>query len=257
MFGQEDAMGVYESLGVKRVINAWGPMTRIGSALVRPEVVAAMAEAAGSYVDLIDLQRAAGQRLAQMIGVEACYLCGGSAAGLAIATAACVTGTDKARVARLPDTSGMRHEVVMRRSHRNPYDHAIRQVGVRLVEIGNAWLTYDWELEAAIGAQTAAVVHVYGHRTMHEPLSLRETVEIAHAREVPVIVDAAAKVPPAASPTWGYETRHVSSRSASPPSRAGRPVRAERSSTLTSTCSSAAPAYWSARGTSSRRMTMA
>lgn len=190
-------MGVYEDLGTRRIINAWGPMTIIGSALVRPEVVAAMAEAAESYVDLIELQRAAGDRIAAMIGVEACYIAGGCAAALAISTAACMTGTDPARIARLPDTSGMKSEVVMQRSHRNPYDHAIRQVGVRLVEIGNGWQAFDWELDSAIGPATAAVVYVYGHRTMHQPLSLRETVEIAHARGVPVIVDAAAEVPPA------------------------------------------------------------
>ena len=190
-------MGVYADLGVKQVINAWGPMTRIGSAVVRPEVVAAMAEAATWYVDVIDLQRAAGKRLADLIGVEACYISGGCAAGLAIATAACVAGADPARIARLPDTSDMADEVVMQRSHRNPYDHAIRQVGVRLVEIGNAWRTFDWELDAAIGPATAAVVYVYGQRSMHESLSLVETVAIAHARGVPVMVDAAAEVPPA------------------------------------------------------------
>lgn len=190
-------MGVYENLGARRVINAWGPMTRIGSALVRPEVVAVMAEAAQSYVDLIELQRVAGQRLADMIGVEACYIAGGCAAGLAISTAACMTGTDPAKIAGLPDTSGMKSEVVMQRSHRNPYDHAIRQVGVRLVEIGSGSRTFDWELDAAIGPDTAAVIYVYGQRTMHLPLSLRETVEIAHARGVPVVVDAAAEVPPA------------------------------------------------------------
>jgi L-seryl-tRNA(Ser) seleniumtransferase len=172
-------------------------MTRIGSALVRPEVVAAMAEAATWYVDLVDLQRAAGRQLAEMIGVEACYVSGGCAAGLAITTAACMTGTDPARIARLPDTDGMPSQVVMQRSHRNPYDHAIRQVGVELVEIGNGRSAFDWELASAIGPQTAAVVYVYGQRTMHEPLSLPETVDIAHSLNTPVIVDAAAEVPPA------------------------------------------------------------
>ena len=189
-------MPVYADLGVKRVINAWGPMTIIGSALVRPEVIAAMAEAAESYVDVIELQRAAGKRLAELIGVEACYVAAGSAAGLAIVTAALMTGGDQARIARLPDTSQMRDEVIMQRSHRNPYDHAFRQVGARIVEVGHAWQTFDWELEAAIGPQTAAVVYVYGHRTMHLALSLSDTVAIAHAGGVPVIVDAAAEVPP-------------------------------------------------------------
>ena len=190
-------MGVYEDLGVKRIINAWGPMTIIGSARVRPDVVKAMAEAAEGYVDLLELQRAAGQRLAALIGAEACYIPGGCAAGLAIVTAAFMTGTDPARIARLPDTAGMKDQVVMQRTHRNPYDHAIRQVGVQLVEIGNQLGAFDWELQSAIGSATAAVVYVYGSRTMHEPLSLQETVDIAHARGVPVIVDAAAEVPPA------------------------------------------------------------
>ena len=190
-------MSVYTQLGVKQVINAWGPMTIIGSALVRPEVVAAMAEAAAWHVDVIDLQRAAGRRLAELIGVEACFIAGGCAAGLAIATAATMTGNDQANIARLPDTSGMRHEVVMQRSHRNPYDHAFTQVGAQIVEIGHAWQSFDWELEAAIGPHTAAVIYVYTRRTMNLPLSLTETVEIAHANNVPVIVDAAAEVPPA------------------------------------------------------------
>ncbi len=191
-------MPVYADLGVKRVINAWGPMTIIGSALVRPEVIAAMAEAAESYVDVIELQRAAGKRLAELIGVEACYVAAGSAAGLAIVTAALMTGGDQARVAQLPSpTTGMRDEVIMQRSHRNPYDHAFRQVGARIVEIGHAWSAFDWELEAAIGPKTSAVVYVYGHRTMHLALSLPDTVSIAHGRGVPVIVDAAAEVPPA------------------------------------------------------------
>jgi len=153
-------------------------------------------EAASAYVDLIELQRAAGRHLAELIGVEACYIAGGCAAGLAIATAACITGGAPAGVARLPDTSGMKGEVVMQRSHRNPYDHAYTQVGAQIIEIGYAWQAFGWELEAAIGPQTAAVIYVYTQRTMHLPLFLAETVEIAHARQVPVIVDAAAEVPP-------------------------------------------------------------
>jgi hypothetical protein len=174
----EDSMSNYADLGVKHVINAWGPMTIIGSARVRPEVVAAMAQAAAAYVDLIELQRAAGRRLAQLVGVEACYIAGGCAAGLAIATAACMTGGEPARVARLPTTSGMKGEVMMQRSHRNPYDHAYTQVGARIIEIGHAWQAFDWELEAAIGPQTAAVIYVYTQRTMSLPLSLPETVAI-------------------------------------------------------------------------------
>lgn len=190
-------MSVYADLGIRPVLNAWGPMTIIGSARVRPEVIAAMAEAAESYVDVIELQRAAGARLAELIGVDACYIAGGCAAGLAIATAACMTGTDRGLISRLPDTTGMKNEVIMQRTHRNSYDYAFRQVGARIVEFGNAWRSFDWELEACITPSTLAVVYVYSGRTMHEPLSLAETVRIAHANGLPVIVDAAAEVPPA------------------------------------------------------------
>ena len=189
-------MGIYEELGVKRLINAWGPMTIIGGSRMRPEVLAAMAEAGPTFVNLLELQDKAGQRIADLIGVEACYIAGGCAAGLAIATAACVAGTDRARIARLPDTSGLKNEVVIPRSHRNGYDTAIRQVGIRMVEIGNARSFQDWELEAAIGPNTAAVAHVYARWTFDLPLSLADTVRIAHARGVPVIVDGAAEVPP-------------------------------------------------------------
>lgn len=188
---------VYTDLGLRRVINAWGPMTIIGSALVRPEVVAAMAEAAEWHVDVIELQRAAGRRIAEVVGAEACFIAGGCAAGLAIATAATMTGGEQALVARLPDTRGMKDEVVMQRTHRNPYDHAFTQVGARIVEIGHGWQAFDWELADAIGEQTAAVVHVHSRRTMDKRLSLPDVVEIAHDRGVPVIVDAAAEVPPA------------------------------------------------------------
>jgi L-seryl-tRNA(Ser) seleniumtransferase len=189
-------MGVYEELGIKRLINAWGPMTVVGGSRMRPEVIAAMAEAAPAFVSLPDLQAKVGARIADLIGVEGCYVAGGCAAGLAIATAACVAGMDKARIQTLPDTTGMKRQVVMPRCHRNGYDMAIRQVGVDLIEIGNARGFADWELDKAIGPDTSAVVYVYARWTFDLPLTLAQTVEIAHARGVPVIVDGAAEVPP-------------------------------------------------------------
>src|SRR6185437_1501096 len=129
-------MGIYEELGLKRVVNAWGPMTVIGGSRMLPEVLEAMAEAGSAFVNLNDLQRKAGARIADLIGVEGCFICSGCAAGLSIATAAIVAGTDPGKIDRLPDTRGMRREVVVQRAHRNGYDHAVRQVGVELVEIG-------------------------------------------------------------------------------------------------------------------------
>jgi len=189
-------VGVYEELGLRKVINAWGPMTIIGGSLMHPKVVEAMAEAARSYVDLPELHQKVGARIAQLIGVEGCYVTSGCAAGLTIATAALVAGTDPGKIARLPDTTGMKNEIVVQRSHRNGYDHAVRQVGVKLVEIGGGRSTLRWELEQAIGPNTAAVFHTYARWTFELPLLLPEVVESAHARGVPVIVDAAAEVPP-------------------------------------------------------------
>jgi uncharacterized pyridoxal phosphate-dependent enzyme len=189
-------VGVYEDLGVKKVINAWGPMTRIGGSRMREEVLAAMVEGGRAFVDLDELQQKAGDRIARLIGVEGCYIASGCAAGVAIATAALVAGTDPGRISRLPDTRGLRNEVVVQRAHRNGYDHAVRQIGVHLVEIGGGRSSQRWELEQAITANTAAVFHTYARWTFHLPLKLAEVVEIAHARQVPVIVDAAAEVPP-------------------------------------------------------------
>lgn len=189
-------MGVYEELGIKKIVNAWGPMTVIGGSRMLPEVLEAMAEAGRAFVDLNELQQKAGARIAELIGVEGCYVSSGCAAGVAIATAAIVAGTNRARIDRLPDTRGMKNEVIVQRAHRNGYDHAVRQIGVKLVEIGGGRGSARWELEDAIGDNTAAIFHTYARWTFDLPLRLPEVVEIAHARGIPVIVDAAAEVPP-------------------------------------------------------------
>jgi D-glucosaminate-6-phosphate ammonia-lyase len=129
------------------------------------------------------------------------YVTSGAAAGLVLGTAACVTGLDPGKMNRLPDTKGMRDEVIMPRSHRNFYDHAIRAVGVRLVEVGIADRfsgagvrdTEAWEIADAITDQTAAVGYVANAQARP---ALAEVVEVAHARGVPVIVDAAGQLPP-------------------------------------------------------------
>jgi len=125
----------------------------------------------------------------------------GAAAGLLLGTAACVTGMDPGKMNRLPDTTGMKNEVIMARSHRNFYDHAVRSVGIKLVEVGIADRfsgagvrdAEGWEIGAAVNERTAAVVYVsYAHT--QPPLA--EVIAAAHAHGVPVIVDAAGQVPP-------------------------------------------------------------
>ena len=193
-------MSWYERLGVRRVINADARLTRLGGSIMPPEVVAAMAEAARWYVDLVELQRAVGRRLAELTKNEAAYVTAGAAAGLTLATLACVTGPDPVRIARLrarfPDLEGYKDQVVIQAAHRIPYDPAIRLAGVQSVQVGNALATDPWELESALSERTVTVVYVAGAHLARGALPLEEVVARAHAHDVPVIVDAAAQLPP-------------------------------------------------------------
>ena len=199
-------MNPYEALGLRTVINADGMKTRLGGSLMSPEVLEAMRLAGGSYVDLMDLYRAAGRRIAQLIASpaieDAAVVCG-AAAGLAVATAAVVAGTDSARIRALPhlDWSGARTEVVIQKTHVTGYAQGFRNAGPRLVEIGGSEGATPDEFAAAIGDRTAAVTFCGGeppgNARFPTRTSLAELVSISHARNVPVIVDAAAELPPA------------------------------------------------------------
>jgi L-seryl-tRNA(Ser) seleniumtransferase len=189
-------MHIYERLGISPVINAYECLTSLGGSLMRPEVLQAMSEAAQHFVRLDALQRVVGERIAELIGVEAAYVTSGAAAGLVLSAAACMVGTDRAAIARLPDTNGMKNEIVIERAHRNRYDFALRQTGATFVEVGYARGTEAWELEAAITQNSAAVAYFVTNATP-ATLPLPLVAEIAHAHGLPVIVDAAAELPPA------------------------------------------------------------
>ena len=193
---------VYTALGVPTIINAKGPATRLSGGIMRPEVAEAMAMASSHCVDMAVLQARASVIIAEATGAEAGYVTSGAAAGLLLGTAACVTGLDPGRMNRLPDAAGMKNEVVIVRSQRNLYDHALRAAGVRLVEVGlpdryagaGVRDAEAFEIADAIGERTAAVhwVAAAGARP-----ALADVVAVAHAAGVPVLVDAAAQLPPA------------------------------------------------------------
>ena len=161
---------IYERLGVEPIINAKGPSTRLSGGRMRPEVAAAMAEAAQGCVDILALQARASEIIAGHTGAEAGLVTAGAAAGLLLGTAACVTGLDPAAMARLPDARGRRDRAVMVRSQRNQYDHALRTAGVEIVEVGlpdrfagaGCRDAEPWEIDAAIDERTALVHHVAG-----------------------------------------------------------------------------------------------
>lgn len=193
-------MGIYEELGVRPIVNAAGPLTRLSGMPLDPEVAAAMAEAAQACARIEDLQEAAGRYLAEVTGAEAGYVTAGAAAGLALGAAACIAGLDVAAMDRLPDTTGLRNEIVVQRAHLTAYTHAFRLAGARLVEVGylgypGQGITWPWQIEAAIGERTAALAFSSGIGA--GSIALEELVGIARRHGLPVIVDAAGALPPA------------------------------------------------------------
>jgi D-glucosaminate-6-phosphate ammonia-lyase len=197
-------LNVYQRLGLRTAINAKGPATRLSGGIMRVEVAAAIAEASQHCIDIAELQAKASAAIAAATGAEAGYVASGAAACLLLGTAACVAGLEPSLMARLPDTTGMKDEVVVVRSQRNFYDHAVRAAGVRLVEVGlpdryagaGVRDAEPWEIADAISPRTAAVFYV-AHRFARPSLS--EVVAVAHAAGVPVLVDAAAELPPQAN----------------------------------------------------------
>ena len=195
---------IYERRGIRTAINAKGPATRLSGGVMRREVAAAMAEASRFSVDMAELQAHASTVIAEVTGAEAGYVASGAAACLLLATAACVAGLDPGRMARLPDTRGMKNEVIVVRSQRNFYDHAVRTAGVTLVEVGlpdrfagaGARDAEAWEIADSITERTAAIFYVVDRNA--RPV-FEEVVAVARAAGIPMIVDAAAQLPPQAN----------------------------------------------------------
>ncbi len=187
---------IYDELGVPRVIHAGGPTTAHGGSLMLPGTFEAMAEAGRAFVPLDTLNRRIGDYIAEVTGAEAGMVVAGAAAGMVISMAACMTGTDVAAVRRIPDTTGLSDELVIQKIHRGPYSHMYGFTGARFVEVGNVVSCLPEEMEAAITDRTAAVAFLFAPGNPRGGLTLPEVAEIAHARGVPVIVDASMTVPP-------------------------------------------------------------
>ena len=192
---------IYAALGVKRRINAAGTLTRLGGALMDPEVVEAMAQAARASVDIGELQAAASGVISKLTAAQAGMVTTGAAAALTLAAAAAMTRWDIARMAALPQTDGFPSEILLPRTHYTQYAHALRASGARLVDIGHndrgtgagVRGLEPWEIEAAITPRTAAFAFAVNPGNVHD-LSLVSSTCRAH--DIPVIVDAAAQLPP-------------------------------------------------------------
>jgi len=181
---------IYRAIGVEPVINCRGTYTIIGGSVQRPEALAAAEEAARHFVQYDELAEGVGRRLAEITGAEWGMVSAGCAAGLKHVTAACVTGGNPEKLIRIPDLRGMdKTQVIVPAYSRNPYDHAVRNVGVELIEVD----TPD-ELGRAINNKTAMIYLVAGRGSAEgQPLSLEAIVEVARPARIPVLVDAAAE----------------------------------------------------------------
>ena len=199
MTQSNDPAEVYRQLGVTPVITASGSTTVYGGSKLLPEVKEAMNQASGVMVELADLQRAAGEVIANLTGAEAGLVSSGAAGGLVLQAAAVIAGSDPIKMDQLPNTDGLRDEIIMQRSHRFAYDQCYRAAGATIVDIGDGRRCAPWQLEAAFTEKTAAVAYLFSPFVSRRGLPFDQVCEIAHTRDVPVIVDAASFIPPRAN----------------------------------------------------------
>jgi len=190
---------VYKEIGGQPVINAIGSVTLLGGSTPVAEIREAMERANEAFIPLSELEEKAGAAIAEMLGVPAAYVTSGAASALTLGTAAFIAGDDDEKIEQLPDTTGMKNEVLIQKRQRYWYDRCLELAGGKLVEFGTDEGTTEKDLEDAIGPKTAVVAFVGDERPgMFDPkvLHIEQIVRIAHARDVPVMVDAAGQVYP-------------------------------------------------------------
>jgi len=194
----QDWGAIYKEMGAKPVINATGSVTLLGGSTPVAEVKDAMDAADSAYIPLIELEKVAGGRLAEMLGVPAAYITSGAGSALTLATAAFMAGTDDEKIQQLPDTTGMPNEILIQKRQRYWYDRCLELAGAKLVEIGDENGTTEDDLRNGISDRTAAVHYVVYEQRPVDPkvLTLEQVIEITHDAGKPVSVDAAGQIYP-------------------------------------------------------------
>ena len=181
---------VYQRLGIQPVINGVGTVTVLGGSIMPPEVTDAMVAASRGFVPLPELQERAGDHIARLIGVPAAMISCGAASAITSGTAAAITGGDDEKLRMLPDTTGMKNEVIQQRAHRTGYQAQMLLTGARIV-----WVDTREELEAAINERTAMMFFL-NFADPRGQIGRAEWIEVARERGVPTMNDAAADIPP-------------------------------------------------------------
>ncbi|HOJ09265.1 MAG TPA: aminotransferase class V-fold PLP-dependent enzyme [Clostridiales bacterium] len=191
-------MDIFEKYNLKRIINASGTMTALGASRVSKRISDAMAQILPEFIDMKDLQKVACEIISRLTGAEYGCLTASAAAAITIATAACMTGTDFYRISKLPDTQGLKNEVVIQKGHSINFGSSIAQMisisGAKCIEIGEATSCGSYHLIGAINENTAAALFVVSHHTVQSRLiKLKEFIRISKKKGIPVIVDAASE----------------------------------------------------------------
>lgn len=187
---------IYADFGIKRVINAMGHVTLLGGSMLSPAVQAAMEAANTGYAPLEEVLDKTGSAIASMVGAESAMVTSGCFAALVQGIASFITGDDRAKISRLPDTSGMANEILLQKRQRYHYDRCITVPGGKLVEVGDDTGTTIEQLEAAIGPNTAGILHYARGEVMPGVLQLADVVAVAKRKGTRVIVDAASEIYP-------------------------------------------------------------
>lgn len=205
-------MGVYEELGLPRLINAKGTYTALGGSRMSRETLEAMADAAASFVDIELLQRTLGEKIAELTHNEAAYICNGACSGVYLALLACIAQKLDKKVKFITAADRAQCEVLLFRSHVSPYSFVFDQLGVRAVEIGYSnhpgWTGAE-DIENAITERTAAIYYMESGWLAPGAPSIETVCAVAERHGLPVVLDAAAMVPPADN-LWNYTRRGVS-----------------------------------------------
>src|SRR6478752_3124770 len=188
--GTSPKTNIYSRLGLRPVINGVGVVTHLGGSIMDPEVLQGMDEASRHFIDLIELQQKVGARLAELLGVPAAMVTGGAASAITFAAAACLAQGDKEKLRRLPDSSGMKNEIVQQKSHRGGYEQQMLLIGTKI-----NWVETREELARAINDKTA-MMFFYNEMEPDGQIKRDEWIRVGKERGVPTFNDAVSDRPP-------------------------------------------------------------
>lgn len=196
-------MNIYEKLNIKKYINAHDTYTVYGGSRIDSDIIDAMTQISKHFVNIHDLQRNLGKRIANMSKNEAAYITNGAAGALQLCAAVCLASGNIANYYKLPDTNGVKSEIIMLKCQRNAYDKSVLTTGAKIIEVGDADETFDWDIINRINDNTAAIFYFPSDNYKRASLPLEQVIKVAHDKGIPVVVDAAAQLPPVEN-LWNY-----------------------------------------------------